>query len=65
MQLDWPALQRHFRQKFSKYGSNRDQYYQTWRNFCFDESVDDIDSYVTKVKQLAALLNYGDPEMLE
>ena len=65
VQLDWPALQRHFRQKFSKHGNNRDQYYQMWRNFHFDESVDDIDSYVTRVKQIAVLLNYGDPEMLE
>ena len=35
------------------------------RNFCFDENVDTIDSYVTRIKQVAALLNYGDLELLE
>ena len=33
--------------------------------FHFDENVDVIDSYVTKIKQVAGLLNYDNPEMLE
>ena len=32
--------------------------------FC-DENEDTIDSYIFKVKQVASLLNYGEPEILE
>ena len=36
-----------------------------WRSFCHDENEDTIDSYILKVKQVASLLNYGEPEILE
>ena len=36
-----------------------------WRSFCCDENEDTIDSYILKVKQVASLLNYGEPEILE
>ena len=36
-----------------------------WRSFCYDENEDTIDSYILKVKQVASLLNYGEPEILE
>ena len=36
-----------------------------WRSFCYDENKDTIDSYILKVKQVASLLNYGEPEILE
>ena len=31
----------------------------------YDENEDTIDSYILKVKQVASLLNYGEPEILE
>ena len=61
VQLDWPAMQECFRQQYSKFGSTREQYFHIWRSFQFDEATDTIDSYIHKVKQVAALLDYGEP----
>ena len=35
------------------------------RSFQFDENADMIGSYIHKVKQVAALLSYGEPQILE
>ena len=64
-QLDWAGLQEHFRQQYSKFGNTREQYFHAWRSFHFDEATDTIDGYIQKVKQVAALLNYGEPQILE
>ena len=53
------------RQQYSKFGSSREQYFHMWRSFCYDENEDTIDSYILKVKQVASLSNYGEPEILE
>ena len=63
--MDWNALQTCFRQQYSKFGSLREQYFHVWRLFRYDENEDTIDSYILKVKQVASLLNYGEPETLE
>ena len=63
--MDWNALQTCFRQQYSKFGSSREQYFQVWRSFRYDENENTIDSYILKVKQVASLLNYGEPEILE
>ena len=65
MQLDWQALQDCFCQQYSKFGSTRQQYFHAWRSLQFDENADTIDSYIHKVKQVATLLNYGEPQILE
>ena len=36
-----------------------------WRSFQFDEATNTIDGYIQKVKQVAALLDYGEPQILE
>ena len=36
-----------------------------WRSFSFDENTETIDAYVTHIRQVAALLGYGDPQILE
>ena len=36
-----------------------------WRSFHYGENTDTIDSYVSRIKQVAALLNYGEPQILE
>ena len=36
-----------------------------WRSFQYDENTDTIDSYILKIKQVASLLNYGEPKILE
>ena len=64
-QLDWDALQECFQQQYSKFGSTREQYFHVWRSFHFDENVDTVDSYITRGKQVMALLNYGEPQILQ
>ena len=64
-QLDWAGLQEHFRQKYSKFGNTREQYFHAWRSLHFDEAADTIDGYIQKVKQVMALLNYGEPQILK
>ena len=64
-QLDWQALQDCFCQQYSKFGSTREQYFHAWRSFQFHENADTIDSYIHKIKQVATLLNYGEPQILE
>ena len=36
-----------------------------WRSFQFDEAINTIDGYIQKVKEVAALLDYGEPQILE
>ena len=64
-QLDWAGLQDCFKQQHSKFGNTREQYFHAWRSFHFDEATITIDGYIHKVKQVAALLNYGDSQILE
>ena len=64
-QLDWTGLQECYRQQYSKFGNTREWYFHAWRSFHFDEATDTIDGYIQKVKQVAALLNYGEPQILE
>ena len=64
-QLDWAGLQEFFRQQYFKFGNTREQHFYVWRSFHFDEVADTIDGYIQKVKQVVALLNYGDPQILE
>ena len=47
---------------YSKFGNTREQYFHAWRSFHFDEATDTIDGYIHKVKQVVALLNYGEPQ---
>ena len=65
IEIDWPTLQEHFRQQYSKFCNTREQYFHMWRSFHYDENTDTIDSYISKIKQVAALLNYGEPQILE
>ena len=65
IELDWPTLQEHFRQQYSKFHSRRQQYFHVWRSFHYDENTDTIDSYISKIKQVAVLLNYGELQILE
>ena len=64
-QLDWADLQEHFRQQYSKFGNTTEQYFHAWITFHFDEATDTIDGCIQKVQQVAALLNYEEPQILE
>ena len=61
----WPQLQNLFRQRYSKLGNTCEQLFHAWRSFTFDENAETIDSYVTCIRQVATLLGYGEPLILE
>ena len=62
---DWPALQNKFRWQYSKFGNTPEQLFHAWRTFKFDKNTDTIDSYVLRMSQVAAMLNYGEMHILE
>ena len=61
----WAQLQNLFRQRYSKLGNTHKQLFHTWRSFTFDENTETIDSYVIRIRQVANLLGYGEPQILE
>ena len=60
----WAQLQNLFRQRYSKLGNIHKQLFQTWRSFTCDENTEIIDSYVIRMRQVANLLGYGEPQIL-
>ena len=63
--VDWQGLQNLFWQQYSKIGNTREQLFHVWRSFSFDENTETINTYVTHIRQVAALLGYGEPQILE
>ena len=63
--VNWQGLQNLFRQQYSKIGKTREQLFHAWRSFNFNENTEKIDAYVTYIRQVAALLGYGEPHILE
>ena len=63
--VDWIILQNQLKQQYSKIGNTREQLLHAWRSFHFDENAETSDSYVTCIKQVATLLGYGEPRVLE
>ena len=63
--MTWPELQNMFRHQYSKIGNTREQLFHAWRSFHYDESVETPDAYVIRIKQVARLLGYRDPQVLE
>ena len=61
----WAQLQNLFRQRYSKLGNTCKQLFHMWRSFTFDENTETIDSYVIRIRQIANLLGYGEPQILE
>ena len=62
---DWQALQKQFRQQYSKMGNTREQLFHAWRSFHYDENSEMIDAYVNCIRQVAALLGYEEPQVWE
>ena len=62
---DWPTLQNKFRWQYLKIGNTPKQLFHAWRTFKFDENTDSIDSYVLRMSQVSAMLNYGEMQILE
>ena len=61
----WPQLQNLFRQRYAKLGNTCEQLFHAWRSFTFDKNIETIDSYVILIRQIATLLGYGEPHILE
>ena len=59
----WQELQNLFRQQYSKIGNTREQLFHAWRSFNFDENTETIDVHVTHIRQVVALLGYGEPQI--
>ena len=51
--------------QYSKLGNTHEQLFHAWRSFTFDENTETIDSYVIRIRQVATLLSYGEPQILE
>ena len=51
--------------QYSKIGNTPKQLFHAWRTFKFDENTDTVDSYVLRMSQVAAMLNYGEMQILE
>ena len=62
---DWAGLQNLLRQQYSKIGNTREQLFHAWRSFHFDEFAITIDAYVNRIRQVANLLGYQEPQILE
>ena len=62
---EWDDLQLMFRQQYSKIGNTREQLFHAWRSFHFDENTETLDSYVMCIRQVATLLGYGEPQILQ
>ena len=54
-----------FRPRYSKLGNTCEQLFHAWRSFTLDENTETIDSYVIQIRQVATLLGYGEPQILE
>ena len=59
------GLQNQFGQHYSKTGNTRKQLFHAWRSFHYDENTETLDSYVTHTRQVATLLGYSKPQVLE
>ena len=58
-------LQNLFRQRYSKLGNTPKQLFHSWRSFTFNENTETIDSYVIRIRQVANLVGYGEPQILQ
>ena len=65
IEIDWQELQVLLRQQYSKIGNTREQLFHAWRSFHYDTNVENVDAYVTHIRQVAMLLGYGEPQILE
>ena len=63
--VTWQELQYLFRQRCSKVGNTQEQLFHACRSFSFHENTETIDSYVTWIRQVATLLGYKEPQILE
>ena len=61
--IEWVTNQ--FQQQYSKIGNTRKQLFHARRSYHFNENTETLDSYVTHIRQVAILLGYSRPQVLE
>ena len=42
-----------------------EQLFHAWRSFHYDENMEMFDAYITRIKQVATFLGYGEPHISE
>ena len=62
--MTWQELQNQFRRQYSTLGNTREQLFYVWRSFHYDENVETLDAYVTRIRQVVRLLGYGELHVL-
>ena len=62
---NWPALQENFRRQYAKIENTREQLFHAWRSFHYDENTGTVDAYVNRIRQVVAMLHYGELQILE
>ena len=62
---DLDGLQNMFRQQYPKIGNTSEQLFHRWRSFHFNENAETIGTYVHRIRQVANLLGYQEPQILE
>ena len=65
IKVDWQGSQNLFRQQYYKIGNTRELLFHAWISFNFNENTETIDTYVTCIRQVGALLGYGELQILE
>ena len=60
-----PPYKNKFKWQYSRIGNTPEQLFHAWRTFKFDENMDTIDSYVLRMSQVVAMINYGEMQILE
>ena len=60
--MEWTA--RSVQTLFKK-GNTREQLFNAWRSFHYDKSNETLDTYVTRIRQVVALLHYGEQQILD
>ena len=63
--VEWVGLQNICRQQYFKIGNTREQLFHAWRSFHFNGNVEMIDTYINCIGQVATLLGYQEPQILE
>ena len=48
-----------------KISNTKEQLFHAWRPFHFHENMETLDTYVTCIRQVATILGYGEPQVLE
>ena len=51
--------------QYNKIGNTWEELFHVWRLFHYDENVERPDACVTRIRQVARLLGYGEPQVLE